>query len=44
MKKVVIISMLIAGTFASVGTASAADLFLGNYNSWAVDAFDNGER
>ncbi len=41
MKKLLIVSAIVLGTFASVGTASAAD-FNAGYPGWAQDAFSTG--
>ena len=43
MKKLIIISMLVASTFASVGVASASNsALIGNAPGWQVDAFNSG--
>ena len=44
MKKLLIIATIVAGTFASVGTASALDVTVGDYTGWALDALDNSEN
>jgi len=42
MKKYIAIAMIVAGTFASAGVASAADVTLGDYSGWQFDAFTSG--
>jgi len=44
MKKLLAISMIVAGSLASVGTASAADVTLGDYTGWQANAFISGDR
>ena len=44
MKKLLVIATIVAGTFASAGTASALDVTLGSYTGWALDAMDNSDR
>ena len=44
MKKLIAITMIVAGTFASAGAASAADVFLGDYSGWQLEALTNGDR
>ncbi len=45
MKKIIAISMIIAGTFAGAGIASASgSLTQGSYTGWAHDAFAAGEH
>ncbi len=42
MKKLLIVSAIVLGTFASVGSASALDVNSG-YPTWAQDAFISGQ-
>ena len=42
MKKLLVISTIIVGTFASVGTASALD-FSNAYSGWAIAALNSDE-
>ena len=44
MKKLLIISTVVLGTFASVGMASAADVTLGDYSGWQLDALTTSDR
>jgi len=46
MKKLFIISTIIVGTFASAGIASAADadVTVGSYTGWQLDAFTSGHN
>ena len=45
MKKLIAISMVVAGTLASAGAASAAeDVLIGGYLGWSLDAFKSGDR
>lgn len=44
MKKLLVISVLITGTLASAGMATAADVTLGTYSDWALTSFDSGNR
>ena len=44
MKKLIIISMLVAGTFASVGASSASSsALLGIEPGWQFDAFNSSD-
>ena len=43
MKKLLIVSVIVLGTFASVGAASALD-FSAGYPDWAQDAINSGEN
>ncbi len=42
MKKLLIVSAIVLGTFASVGSVSALDAYSG-YPTWAQDAFISGQ-
>ena len=42
MKKLLVVSTIVLGTLASAGMASAADVTIGSYNGWALDAFISG--
>jgi hypothetical protein len=45
MKKLLAITLIVAGTFATAGLASASDeITLGSYSGWAHDAMSNGVR
>ena len=45
MKKLLIASVLILGSFAVIGNASAyEDVTLGNYSGWALEAMSGGGR
>ncbi len=44
MKKLIAISMIVAGTFASAGMASASDVTIGDYQGPALEAFLGGDR
>jgi len=44
MRKLIAISMIVAGTFASAGIASAADVTLGSYTGWQLEALSSGDR
>ena len=39
MKKLLIISTLVLGTFAGTGAAFAEDVTIGSYSGWQLDAF-----
>ena len=42
MRKLLIISTIVLGAFATTGVASAADITVGSYAGWADDAFEMG--
>jgi len=44
MKKLLAISLIVAGTFASAGIASADSIYTANSTSWAADAFHVGDN
>ena len=46
MKKLIAISMIVAGTLASAGAVSAASVAVdhGGYNGWQTDAFSGGDN
>lgn len=44
MKKLLAISLIVAGTFASTGIASADTLYSGEYGGWASDAFTSASQ
>ena len=39
MKKLLAISLIVAGTFASAGLASAGSIYTDHYTGWTSDAF-----
>ena len=44
MKKLLIISTIVLGTFASAGIASADSVLTDNYSDWAQSAFNVGNN
>ncbi len=44
MKKLLLISTIVLGTFASAGIASADSIYTDNYADWAVNAFNVGSN
>jgi hypothetical protein len=44
MKKLLIVTTIVLGTFASAGMASAEDVTLGSYTGWAADALSSSSE
>ncbi len=44
MKKLLIISTIVMGTFASAGIASADSIYTDGYAGWAISAFNVGSN
>ncbi len=44
MKKLLIVSMLIAGTFAGIGVASASSVGIIGISGWQLDAFSGSDK